>query len=94
MDVLKQKGKHCKLVKSTFKDYVKTKSLKYRAIGPAHIKEGDYGTPGINGMHPITNRYVKQVKADLKREYRATKRGEKHKLKQEIEDILTEDINS
>jgi len=92
MDVLKQKGKDCKAEKADLLRRVvfeEGQSKEFR--GDSHIKEENYGEPLINGMHPLTNRYVKKMKEDLKREYRGVKRGEKQKLKKEIQSIIDEE---
>ena len=94
MDLLKRKAKEIKSDKRRFKKYVpKTDDsiMKGRHVGPAHISEEDYGTY-LNGMFPLTNRYVKKVKEGLKAEYRAAKRGEKQQIKKSIEEELLEEF--
>lgn len=92
MDVLKQKGKDNKLhKKSLLKRLVSFEGGKARFEGESHITEAEYGQPLINGMHPYTNSYVKKFKNELKVEYRAVKRSEKHKLKKEIQELMEED---
>lgn len=90
MDKLKQQGKWAKFIKSGFKKSIKTRDGHWKSVGPVHIKDEDYGTTNLGSMFPMTNRYVKKVKRDLKTEYRAVKRGQKHKLKLEIEEMLLE----
>ncbi len=90
MDVLKQKGKYNKMVKSSFKSF-EFNGRKARQFGPVHITEEDYGS-SRGGLMPLTNTYLKKIKDELKVEYRAVKRNEKHKLKMQIQqDLLDED---
>jgi len=84
MDELKQEGKRCKIVKSSLLKRVDWKGGKVKFKGKSHIKQKDYGAFVINGMHPLTNRYVKQVKAELRAGYRAKKRSIRQKVKKEI----------
>jgi len=89
MDRLKQKGKDCKMAKTSFRDGEFLSSGKWKSYGAVHIKDKDYGK--FLDLCPITNRYIKKLKQELKAEYRAVKRGENQKLKREIDAILLEE---
>lgn len=54
-----------------------------KARKPERISQKDYGEHLLDGMFPLTNRYVKQRKGELKREYRAAKRSDKQRWKRE-----------
>jgi hypothetical protein len=92
MDKLKQKGLECKQSKSWLKDWEwNTPQCRTgRTKGTAHIKAKDYGK--TFDLAPLTNRYVKKFKEELKREYRSVKRSEKHKLKSEIEQSILDEF--
>jgi hypothetical protein len=86
MDELKLKGKECKVVKSSLLKRVDFDSGNVRFTGNNHIKDEDYGKLIVNNCStPFTNKYVKKVKDELKRDYRAKKRALKQRLRKEIE---------
>lgn len=89
MDRLKKQGQWAKFVKNTFRNAEKTPDGKWKYTGSTHIKQSEYGI--IYDEAPYTNRYVKKVKEELKKEYRAVKRSEKQAVRKEIEEILLED---
>lgn len=91
MDRLKQIAKHCKISKVWLKDgdWHTPSQRRWKSRGTAHIKAEDYGK--VFDLAPITNKYVKKLKQELKVEYRAVKRSENNRIKQEIEQILLED---
>ena len=85
MDMLKQKCKDIKQQKrALLKQCVLTADGKsYKYVGKSHISERDYGTHR-NGLFPLTNRYVKKRKKEMKIELRAVKRGAKQKIRKEM----------
>jgi hypothetical protein len=89
MDRLKQQGKWAKFIKNSFRNPEETADGTWKYSGSAHIKQSEYGV--IYDEAPYTNRYVKKVKEELKKEYRAVKRSEKQAVRKEIEEILLED---
>lgn len=92
MDKLKQQGRYAKAMKSSWRNHRK-KGDDYIITGAVHVKEKDYGTFALGSCHPITNRYIKKLKEGLKVEYRAVKRGENHKIKQEIARTILEETD-
>ena len=88
MDRLKQQGKLSKIVKNRFRAFKKTLDGHFVHFGPVHITEKEYGMS--NGYSPLTNKYVKKIKKDLKREYRGVKHSEKQQVRKEIEQTLLE----
>lgn len=91
MDKIKLKTNHCKAVKSAFKSHEQKQNGRFRTFGPAHIKAKDYGTTNWGTCFPVTNRYIKETKEDLKREVRSAKRSYKQDIKKEIAQILLEE---
>lgn len=91
MDELKQEGKMCKVVKSSLlRKPIWKDGGKVKFKGKSYILQKDYGQFVLNGMYPLTNKYVKQVKSDLKRGYRSKKRSIRQRVRKEINEEINQ----